>query len=156
MTREEVRARFVERMGAALTAAGLSRLPARVFAAVLVDDDGRMTAADLTGVLGVSASSVSGAVNYLEGVRMLRRERERGSRRDVFVVDDHAWHDVLLNASQLYAPLVNALASGVHDLPADDPAHHRLDVSRAFLEFVTEEMAGLSARWRARQAELGL
>ncbi|WP_278255892.1 hypothetical protein [Nocardioides convexus] len=40
------RAEFVERLGGALTSAGLARLPSRVFAALLVDDDGRMTAAE--------------------------------------------------------------------------------------------------------------
>lgn len=155
MSQSATRARFVERMGAALTSAGLSRLPARVFAAVLVDDDGRMTAAELASTLAVSPSSVSGAVNYLEGVRMLRRERERGSRRDVFVVDDHSWHDVLMNGGQVYAPMVSALASGLGDLPDDDPARHRLELSRAFLEFVTDEITGLSERWRERQADLG-
>ena len=48
------RERFVERMGGALTDAGLPRLPSRVFAALLVDDDGRMTAAELGEAIGVS------------------------------------------------------------------------------------------------------
>ena len=55
------RARFVERMAGALTDAGLPRLPSRVFAALLVDDDGRMTAAELAEALGVSPAGVSGS-----------------------------------------------------------------------------------------------
>ena len=51
------RDRFVERMGGALTDAGLPRLPSRVFAALLVDDDGRMTAAELGEALGISPAA---------------------------------------------------------------------------------------------------
>ena len=50
---EEVRA-FVERLGSALTDAGMARLPARAFAAMLADEDGRMTSAELADVLEVS------------------------------------------------------------------------------------------------------
>ena len=91
----------VERIGGALTQAGLARLPSRVFAALLVDDDGRMTSVELAEALDVSAAGVSGAVGYLEQLGMLRRERERGSRRDVYVVDDDAWHDAMMRHDQL-------------------------------------------------------
>jgi DNA-binding transcriptional regulator GbsR (MarR family) len=79
MSTPEQRAAFVERLGAALTSAGLARLPSRIFAAVMVDEDGRMTAAEIGEALGVSPAAVSGAVRYLDGVGMVRRERERGS-----------------------------------------------------------------------------
>ena len=106
------RDRFVERMGGALTDAGLPRLPSRVFAALLVDDDGRMTAAELADALGVSPAAVSGAVNYLARLGMLRRERERGSRRDVYVVDDDAWHGTMMREDQAYRPMLAALDDG--------------------------------------------
>ena len=122
MTRESHA--FVERMGGALTQAGLPRLPSLVFSALLVDDDGRMTSAELARTLEVSPASVSGAVNYLAQLGMLRRERERGSRRDVYVVDDDAWHGALMRRDQLYAPMVAALTAGMRDLRDDSPAHH--------------------------------
>ena len=69
---DEVRA-FVERLGSALTDAGMARLPARAFAAMLADEDGRMTSAELAEVLEVSPASVSGAVRYLSQVLFLHR-----------------------------------------------------------------------------------
>ncbi|GAA3543508.1 GbsR/MarR family transcriptional regulator [Nocardioides daeguensis] len=147
---------FVERMGGALTSAGLARLPSRVFAALLVDDDGRMTAAEIASGLGVSPAGVSGAVRYLDGIGMIRRERERGSRRDVFVVEDDAWHGMIARVDQVYAPLIAALDRGLADLPPADPAHHRLRLAREFLAFVLTEMSDLDRRWAARRAELGL
>ena len=86
-------ARFVERFGSALTEAGMQRLPSRVFAALLADEDGRMTAAEIGEALSVSAASVSGAVRHLQQMRMIHREREPGTRRDVYVVADDAWHE---------------------------------------------------------------
>jgi predicted transcriptional regulator len=107
--------RPVEQLGAALAEAGLPSLPSRIFAALLVDDDGRMTSSELTHVLGVSAASVSGGVKYLAHLQMLRRERERGSRREVYVVDDDAWHGLMMRRDHLYAPILRALQGVIDD-----------------------------------------
>jgi DNA-binding transcriptional regulator GbsR (MarR family) len=150
------RRRFVERFGSALTAAGMQRLPSRVFACLLADEDGRMTAAEIGEALSVSPASVSGAVRSLEQMRMIHRAREAGSRRDVFVVADDAWHDVMMNSSATYAPLTQTLREGVQDVGGrGTQAGDRLAVSVAFLEFITEEMQQLSERWDKRRAELG-
>src|SRR5215204_5264783 len=109
MSNDAQRERFVERMGGALTSAGMARLPSRIFAALLIDEDGRMTAAEIGAALGVSPAAVSGAVRSLGDIGMLRRERERGSCRDIFVVEDDAWHDTLMRADQIYAPMQSAL-----------------------------------------------
>lgn len=156
MSTPEQRADFVERLGGALTSAGLARLPSRIFAAVLVDDDGRMTAAEIGEALEVSPAAVSGAVKYLDGVGMVRRERERGSRRDVFVVDDEAWHDTLLQADTIYSPMIAALERGIDDLGPDDPSHRRLTVSRDFMRFILDELHGINERWTIRRRELHL
>ena len=156
MSSDAFRRTFVERMGGALTTAGLARLPSRIFAALLADPDGRMTAAEIAAALQVSPASVSGAVRYLDGVGMIRREREPGSRRDVFVVDDDAWRDTLLHADRVYAPMIAELDRALDSMPADDPARRRIATSRAFMGFVTEEMAAMSQRWQERLAELDL
>jgi len=134
----------------------MQRLPSRVFAALLADDDGRMTAAELGEVLSVSPASVSGAVRSLQQMRMIHREREQGSRRDVYVVADDAWHDVMMNSANIYAPLTQSLREGIDQVGGrGTTAGDRLSLSVAFLEFVTEEMHQLSERWDKRRAELG-
>jgi DNA-binding transcriptional regulator GbsR (MarR family) len=150
------RADFVERMGSAIAAVGFPRLSARIFAALLVDEDGRMTAAELAERLDVSPAAISGAVRHLEAVTMLRRERERGSRRDVFVVEDDAWYGTMTRADRTYAPLIAALERAITDLDPDDPALRRLRLSREFLVFLLTEMQTLEERWRIRMRELGL
>ena len=145
----------IERIGGALTQAGLARLPSRVFAALLVDDDGRMTSAELAAALEVSPAGVSGAVGYLEQLGMLRRERERGSRRDVYVVDDDAWHDAMMRHDQLYGPIKASLEHAVAALGPDAPAHLRLSLTREFLVFLEGEFDALAEKWERRKAELG-
>lgn len=147
---------FVDRMGAALTQAGLPRLPSLVFSALLVDDDGKMTSAELSSSLEVSPASVSGAVRYLTQVGMVRRERERGSRRDLYVVDDDAWHGAMMRTDQIYAPMIAALTAGIKAVGDTPSGRDRLVLTREFLLFVDEEMAGLARRWDQRRAELTL
>jgi DNA-binding transcriptional regulator GbsR (MarR family) len=145
---------FVEQMGGALTQAGLPRVPSLVFSALLVDDDGRMTANELARSLSLSAGAISGAVRYLEHVGMARRERERGSRRDVYVVDDDAWHGALMRTEHLYAPMVAALTRCLAGLSEDSPAGRRLLLTQEFLTFVQDEMRGLVDRWERHRAEI--
>jgi DNA-binding transcriptional regulator GbsR (MarR family) len=144
-----------ERIGGALAQAGLPRLPSRVFAALLVADTGRMTSAEVAAALGVSAAGVSGAVGYLEQLGMLRRERERGSRRDVYVVDEDAWHDAMVRHDQTYAPIKAALDRALALLGPDAPAYRRVALSLEFLRFVEDELDEIAVRWARRKAELG-
>jgi len=144
--------RSVEQLGAALAEAGMPSLPSRVFAALLVDDDGRMTSVELTEVLGVSPASISGAVKYLAHLQMLRRERERGSRREVYVVDDDAWHGLMLRRDHLYAPILRALQTAVDERGPASPAYRRLMLTGEFLRFVDAEMAVMSECWAAHRA----
>lgn len=152
------RQQAAERIGAALAQAGMARLPARVFAALLVDDDGRMTSAELTEFLGVSAAAVSGAVKYLTQLTMVRRERhpEPGSRRDVYVVEDDALTDMMARRDHLYAPIRAALATGRQLLDQDSPAELRVARAYAFLVFLDEELADILERWAKRRDDLGL
>jgi DNA-binding transcriptional regulator GbsR (MarR family) len=148
------RERYVERMGTALADAGLQRLPSRVFAALTVDEDGRMTSAELVEALGVSPASVSGAVRYLSQIGFVHRERERGTRRDVYVVDDDAWLQATLRGDQAYAPMVAALDEALLRLERGSHAHRRLLLMREFLVFVGQEMGGIAERWLAHRERL--
>lgn len=146
---------LAERIASSLADAGIARLPARVFAALLVDDAGRMTSAELVEFLHVSAGAISGAVRYLLQMGMIRRERERGSRRDVYVVDDDAWHGLMLRRNQMYAPIKSALATSIESLGPDAPAHDRLVLTREFLTFVEDFYRDIAEAWEARKQELG-
>src|SRR5215467_12036718 len=87
---------FIERFASVLVEAGIPPMPARVFSALLVTDSGRLTAAGLTELLGASPAAISGAVRYLEHVGMIGREREPGSRRDVYLLRNDLWYEMTL------------------------------------------------------------
>jgi len=146
---------FIERFAAVLVEAGIPPMPARVFAALLVTDAGRLTAAELTGLLGASPAAISGAVRYLSQVRMIGRQREPGSRRDVYLLRNDLWYEMILGRGQVLAHWASAARDGAGILGPLTPAGRRLADSSDFFVFVQQEMPALLERWRARQAERG-
>ncbi|GAA4633184.1 MarR family transcriptional regulator [Actinoallomurus vinaceus] len=146
--------RFVERFASDMVEAGMQRMPSRVFGALIGSDTGRLTAAELAETLQASPAAISGAVRYLAQVHMVRREREPGSRRDLYVVDSDIWYETLLDRDRVIARWRKSLEEGIEALGADTPAGERLAITLAFFDFVGEEMEGFRARWQVRKAEL--
>lgn len=145
--------RFIERFAAALTEAGVPRMPARVFAALLSDDTGRLTAAELAQRLHVSPAAISGAVRYLAQVNLVSREREPGTRRDVIVVHGEVWYEAMVRRDAILLRWEDALRDGIQVLGDDTPAGRRLADTLEFFEFVGKELPALLERWRAVKAE---
>ena len=102
---EEAVRRFIERFALDLSEAGMARMPARVFAAILSAEDGRCTAAELAELLGVSPAAVSGAVRYLLQVQLVSREREPGERRDHYRTSTDSWYEAMAQARRHPGPL---------------------------------------------------
>jgi len=144
---EEV-AEFVERFGATLEEGGVPRMAARVFTALLVTDSGRLTAAELAEQLRISPAAVSGAVRYLTQVGLVAREREPGSRRDVYRLHQQVWYEAIVNREPLLSRWRRSLQDGVEAVGPDTPAGHRLSESVDFFSFLIEEMPAMLARWR--------
>lgn len=145
--------RFVEGLANALTLAGVPRMPARVFVQLLATDAGRLTAAELADQLLASPAAISGAVRYLMQVGLLTREREPGSRRDHYVVQDDVWYHATVRKDQLLAGLITQLDAGIEAL-GSGPAAVRLTESRAFFAFVEAEMPLLLERWERAKGDL--
>lgn len=146
--------RFVERFAAVLADAGFPRMPARVFVALLVTDSGELTAAELAEVLRVSPAAISGAVRYLVQINLARREREPGSRRDHYRVNNDVWYDASLRRDQMIRQWEETVREGVEILGSDTPAGLRMAETLAYFEFIEAELSELGRRWRKRRAEL--
>jgi DNA-binding transcriptional ArsR family regulator len=146
---------FIERFASVLVEAGIPPMPARVFSALLVTDSGRLTAAELSELLGASPAAISGAVRYLGQVGMISREREPGSRRDVYLVLDDLWYEVCVRQDQLIARWAGAAKDGIGILGPGTPAGRRLADSHDFFVFVQQELPALLERWRAHRAQRG-
>ncbi len=149
--------RFVERFALTLSEAGVPRMPARVFAALIVSDDGRLTAAELAETLRVSPAAVSNAVRYLAQVGLVVREREPGKRRDHYKVHGgDTWYEVTVRRDALLERWQDALREGIVAVGPDTPAGRRLEETRRFYEFIHGEMPMLLARWRKIRSEAPL
>jgi DNA-binding transcriptional regulator GbsR (MarR family) len=149
----EAVSRFVEGFAAQLVEAGMQRMPARVFAALLSSDSGTLTSADLGERLQVSPAAVSGAVRYLAQQHMVSREREPGSRRERYRVHSNQWYEALTNREAILKRWESALREGVTSLGAETPAGRRMAETLAFFEFIDGEIAAMMERWRVHRAE---
>ncbi|WP_258573250.1 GbsR/MarR family transcriptional regulator [Streptomyces sp. KM273126] len=150
----EAVSRFVERFAAQLTEAGMPRMPSRVFAALLASDSGGLSSAELGEQLQISPAAVSGAVRYLAQQHMVSREREPGSRRDLYRMHGNQWYEVLSGRDGVIKRWEDALREGVDNLGPTTPAGRRIAETLAFFEFVETEYAGMMERWRVRREEL--
>ncbi|MET8216563.1 GbsR/MarR family transcriptional regulator [Streptomyces hirsutus] len=145
--------RFVEHFAAQLVMAGMPRMPARVFAALLVSDAGAGSSAELGETLRISPAAVSGAVRYLDQQHLVSREREPGSRRERYRVHGDQWYEALTNREAVIRRWQDALREGVASVGPDSPAGRRLGETLAFFEFVEKEIETIMERWRAHRDE---
>ncbi|MEH0576985.1 MULTISPECIES: MarR family transcriptional regulator [Streptomyces] len=150
----EAVSRFVESFAAQLVEAGMQRMPARVFAALLSSDEGSMTSAELGEQLQISPAAVSGAVRYLTMTHMVSREREPGSRRERYRVHGDQWYEALTNREAIIKRWEGALRDGVSSLGAETPAGRRMAETLAFFEFLEGEVAAMMERWRVHRREV--
>ncbi|SEE22518.1 MarR family protein [Streptomyces sp. KS_5] len=127
---------------------GMPRMTARVHVDLLLSEDGRRTAAELTDRLKVSPASVSGAVNFLVQQGYVRRERDPQRRRDVYVIDDAAWYHSVVISARLTLDSARAATAAAQSVGPDQPVGQRLAKAGAFLERVTLDLIESADRWR--------
>lgn len=147
---EEAVAQFVERFAADMTEAGMQRMGARVFAALLASDSGKLTAAEIAERLQISPAAVSGAVRYLAHLNLITREREPGSRRDQYRLYNEVWYEAVSNRDQILTRWQHTMRDGAKVLGPHTPAGVRAIRTAEFYEFMQTELVDMLARWRAR------
>jgi predicted transcriptional regulator len=148
--------RFIEKFADLLVAAGVGRMPARVFAALMASDQGSMTASELADRLRVSPAAVSGAVRYLVGVRMIERRRPIGTRRDEYWLRGDDWYELVMQRDGLLLAWSAQMRDGVEMVGAESAAGRRMAAMAVFFDFLYDEMQSLMARWEIRRKQLGL
>ncbi|MEU0696232.1 helix-turn-helix domain-containing protein [Streptomyces niveus] len=124
-----------------LVETGLPRMASRVLVRLFLTDSGTLTAADLVGQLKVSPASVSKAVGYLEGLGMVRRERDPLRRRERYVVDDDVWLRAWTRDTRTTAIWADTARRGAGIVGADTPAGVRLDHMGHFFATLSDDMA---------------
>jgi DNA-binding transcriptional regulator GbsR (MarR family) len=130
-----------------LAGAGMPRMPARVMMALVASPDAGYSAAELADRLGVSPAAVSGAVRYLQSLRMIQRLSRPGDRIARYDLMDDGWHSMVTANAPMYTKLaesMEAIAAENGDAP--------LSVARAlsvadFLRYLAERMPQLVVEW---------
>src|SRR6516165_5663876 len=117
---------YLERFSSVLVAAGIPPMPARVFAALLVTDSGRLSAAELAEILRISPAAVSGGVRYLIQLGLVHKERVPGSRRDYYRMPGNMWDDLLRMRDQVMSRWTALVREGIDLVGSDTPAGERM------------------------------
>ena len=137
-----------ERAAAMLAAAGMPRMPARVMMALVGSPDEGYSAADLAERLGVSPAAVSGAVRYLESMRMVHRLSRPGERIARFDLIDDGWRSMVISQSPMYGRLADDI-DAITDDNADAPAsEERARDIAGFLRYLEKRMPELVVEWQ--------
>ncbi|MFG1707021.1 GbsR/MarR family transcriptional regulator [Nonomuraea sp. M3C6] len=143
---------FRERFAQIMVESGMPRMASRVYAALLVTDSGKLSAAELAERLGVGASAISGAVKYLVQVRLVERGREPGTRHDFCRIHEHTWSHFVSQSDPVLVRVQAGADEGIALLGLDSLAGQRLDETRRFFAFLREEIERSMAKWRRLQA----
>jgi DNA-binding transcriptional regulator GbsR (MarR family) len=139
--------RYVERFALVLRDMGMSPMTARVLAYTLAEDSDRYTAAELAAALRASPAAISGAVRYLVQVRLLTREREPGTRSDLYVLHDDAWTRLMTGRLDGLDVLREVLLDGAAVVGAQSPGGRRLAESAEFMTFLRKGLERLLHEW---------
>jgi DNA-binding transcriptional ArsR family regulator len=130
---------YEEMMTTVVMQSGLPKMMSRVLVCLYTTDAGSLTASELVQRLQVSPASVSKAITSLEGLDLVRRERDE-RRRERYVVDDDVWYQAMLRSARDNARLAESARQGVGILGPDTPAAARLENIARFLDFVGESI----------------
>ncbi|MGF1663778.1 MAG: GbsR/MarR family transcriptional regulator [Kineosporiaceae bacterium] len=153
MQEPEALLRYVERFALVLREMGMSPMTARVLAYTLAEDSDRYTAADLAAALRASPAAISGAVRYLVQVRLLEREREPGTRSDLYVLRDDAWLRLMTWRLDTLDVLRDLLSDGARAVGPDSPGGRRLAESAEFMAFFRQGLEHLVEEWREKRGD---
>ncbi|WP_030244765.1 GbsR/MarR family transcriptional regulator [Streptomyces sp. NRRL S-350] len=128
---------YQETLTTVFMTSGLPKMMARVLGCLYTTDTGSHTAAELAQRLQVSPASVSKAITFLEGLELVRRERDE-RRRERYVVDDDLWYQSMIRSARANDQFIETARQGVGILGRGTPAATRLENAARFLDFVSE------------------
>jgi DNA-binding transcriptional regulator GbsR (MarR family) len=130
-------------------------MASRVFAYALAEDADRYTAADLATGLRVSPAAVSGALRYLLATRLLFKEREPGTRADLYrIYDDDVWGVIMSARLPMLEQWEQTMADAAELVGSEHRGGRRLRETQEFFRFTRQELAGIVERWKQHRETL--
>ncbi|MEV0402738.1 MarR family transcriptional regulator [Actinoallomurus sp. NPDC050550] len=133
---------FAEDFAALMVQIGLPPMAGRVLAHLITTDSGSLTSADLVRKLQVSPASISKAIGYLEGLDMVRRERDPRRRRERYLIGDDVWLRAWTASARKNTMWADTARRGVRIFGAGTLAGARLNEMARFFGRLSANMAG--------------
>ncbi|MFF4402687.1 helix-turn-helix domain-containing protein [Streptomyces sp. NPDC001480] len=130
---------YQETLTTVFMTSGLPKMMARVLGCLYTTDSGTLTASELAQRLQVSPASISKAIAFLEGLDLVRRERDE-RRRERYVVDDDLWYQSMIRSARSNDKFIETARQGTGILGRGTPAAARLENAARFLDFVSEAL----------------
>jgi DNA-binding transcriptional regulator GbsR (MarR family) len=152
MVTEQERA-FVEEMGQALAAYGMTPMAGRMWGYLLICDPPEQTAADLAEALQASRGAISGTARILATAGMIRRTKRGGDRREFFSAPPEAFEQFLKSADRVYRYFREVAERGLAAIEDRPPAAKaRLEEFRDVFAFMEREVPAVVARFLREHA----
>ncbi|WP_433182265.1 helix-turn-helix domain-containing protein [Actinoallomurus sp. CA-150999] len=133
---------FAEDFAALMVQIGLPPMAGRVLAHLITTDSGALTSADLVRQLQVSPASISKAIGYLEGLDVVRRERDPSRRRERYLIGDDVWLRTWRASARKNTMWADTARRGIRIFGLGTPAGARLNEMARFFARLSANMAG--------------
>ena len=144
---------FVEEMGQALAAYGMTPMAGRMWGWLLICEPPEQTAADLAEALQASRGAISGTARMLATAGMIRRTTRRGDRREYFSAPPEAFDQFLANAGRIYRHFREITERGLAAIADRPPAsRRRLEELHDVFAFVEQEVPTVVDRFLRERA----
>ncbi|WP_433019260.1 MarR family transcriptional regulator [Kribbella sp. CA-294648] len=133
---------FAEYFAEAMIETGLQPMAARVLSRLYTADSPSLTAAELVRELKVSPASISKAINYLEGLELVRREPVPGERHEHYLIAEDFWIQAWRTSARANASWAGTARKGADLFGPDTPAGARLEQMAQFFQQLSDDMSG--------------
>lgn len=154
MTDAEATRLVVDRIAGRLADAGIGRMPARVYVAVLVAPDGALTAAELAEQLAISRGAVSKTAQTLTQMGLIHREYSPELKRDRFAVAGDPLTEAFKARLRWISSFTRLIDESLETVGGPTtPTGARLSAVRDMYVFAANEVDDLLERWQKRQSD---
>jgi DNA-binding transcriptional regulator GbsR (MarR family) len=93
--------------------------------------------------LKVSPASISKAINYLEGLELVRREPDPGKRHEHYLIAEDIWVQAWRTSARANANWAGTARKGADLFDPATPAGERLERMSQFFQQLSDDMSGL-------------
>ena len=85
-------------------------------------------------------------------VALASRERDPGTRHDVYRVNNDVWYHASASRDRILTQFISLLTEGIDAVGPETPAGERLSETKSFFSFLLAELPQIVERWRAMRA----